>query len=490
MHGRCGERVTVSGMSRSHQRRGVIRGHALVAAALAGWLALASCSNDHGNPPGANPAGGQARTSSIPAAPGPGLASPSTCRASFTCAILEVPLDRADPGRGTLPLRVAVESEVSAERGVLLVLAGGPGQAGVPLVKRLVDSLGGDVVHAYRIAVLDQRGTGATALRCLDLQRAMGFSDLTPPSAEAVRSCARIVGNDREFYSTDDVVADLDQLRRALGAGRMTLYGTSYGTFVAEQYALAHPGRTRALVLDSVVPHGGVDPLAVDVMHAVPRVLRDACAAIRCVGDPVDDAAIVVAREHDGVDLLDLATMISVVDPGFESLLEALHAAAQGSTGQLQALLRGYRNGFQGPADELSQGLHASALCSDWRFPWGTSAAPLAGREAAVDSAVGALTAADLAPFDANTARGNGFLRQCLPWPPVPEAPLVRDGDLPDVPTLLLAGTHDLSTPLEWAQRESRRAPGGHLVVVPGAGHGVARQGGKGLAALRDFLLR
>jgi pimeloyl-ACP methyl ester carboxylesterase len=476
---------TVSGMSRSHKRPGVSRGQALVAVVLAGWLAVAGCSSrDHGNSPAGNQADGQgARTGSAPAAPGPGLGSPSTCRASFTCAILEVPLDRADPGRGTLRLRVAVESEVSADRGVLLVLAGGPGQTGVPLIKRLVDNLGGDVVHAYRIAVLDQRGTGATALRCLDLQRAMGFSDLTPPSASAVRSCARTVGNDREFYSTDDVVADLDQLRRALGAEKMTLYGTSYGTFVAEQYALAHPAGTRALVLDSVVPHGGVDPLAVDVMHAVRRVFRDG-------GAPFDDSALVLARHHDGVDLLDLATMMSIVDPGFEPLLEALHAAAQGSTGQLQALLRGYRNGFQGPANQLSQGLHASALCSDWRFPWGTSAALLAGREAAVDAAVGALTAADLAPFDANTARGNGFLRQCLPWPPVPDAPLVRDGNLPDVPTLLLAGTHDLSTPLEWAQRESRQAPGGHLVVVAGAGHSVARQGGKGLAALRDFLLR
>jgi pimeloyl-ACP methyl ester carboxylesterase len=43
---------------------------------------------------------------------------------------------------------------------------------------------------------------------------------------------------------------------------------------------------------------------------------------------------------------------------------------------------------------------------------------------------------------------------------------------------------------LEWAQRVTRRAPGGHLVVVPGAGHSVARQGGKGLTALREFLLR
>jgi pimeloyl-ACP methyl ester carboxylesterase len=479
-------------MSRSQQRPGVNLLRTLAAVAVAGCLAVEGCSgggrDNHAT--GSPVSSESARTGSPPAAPGRGPGRPSACRAGFTCADLEVPLDRADPGRGSLPLRVAVETDVRADRGLLLVLAGGPGQAGIPVLRRLVANLGDSVVRAYRIAVLDQRGTGATALRCPDLQRAMGFSDLTPPPAAAVARCARVIGNDREFYSTDDVVADLDQLRSALGAGTMTLYGTSYGTFVAEQYALAHPSRTRALVLDSVVPHAGIDPLAVDVMRAARRVLADACASTRCVGDPVHDASVVVAREHDGVDLLDLATMISVVDPSFEPLLKALHAAAQGSTGQLEALLRGYRHGFQGPAEELSQGLHASALCSDWRFPWGTSAAPLAGREAAVESAVAALTPADLAPFDVNTARGNGLLRQCLPWPPVPEAPLVRDGDLPDVPTLLLAGTHDLSTPLEWAQREVRHAPGGHLVVVPGAGHSVARQGGKGLTSLREFLLR
>lgn len=182
--------------------------------------------------------------------------------------------------------------------------------------------------------------------------------------------------------------------------------------------------------------------------------------------------------------------MVSIVDPSFEPLIDAVHLAAQGSTGALDELLRGFRHGFQGPVDRLSQGLHASALCSDWTFPWGTSAAPLAGREAAVDAAVGKLSAADLAPFDADTARGNGFVRQCLPWPPVPDAGLVRTGDLPDVPTLLLAGTRDLSTPLEWAQREAARSPHGRLVVVTGAGHSVARQGGDGRAALRSFLLR
>jgi len=411
------------------------------------------------------------------------------CGRGFVCGVLEVPLDRAG-GQETLRLPVGVRGQVDAPRGVLLVLAGGPGQAGVPLKDRIVELVGPDAARAYRIVVLDQRGTGRTALDCPPLQRAMGFSDLTRPPAAAVRDCARRLGPDRELYSTDDVVADLDQLRSTLGVDRMTLYGTSYGTFVAEQYALLHPERTAALVLDSVVPHTGIDPLAVDVFSAVRRVLPAACAAVGCPGDPVQDLATVVADGYDGTALLDLVTMVSVVDPTFESLLAALHSAALGSTGDLDETVRGYREGFQGPADELSQGLHASALCSDWTFPWGTSAAPLDGRDAAVQDAVAAVPEPDLVPFDDRTAAGNGFVRQCLPWAPVPDAPLDRRGRLPDVPTLLLAGTHDLSTPLEWAKREAQVAPSGQLVVVEGAGHSVARQGGRGREALRSFLLR
>jgi pimeloyl-ACP methyl ester carboxylesterase len=44
------------------------------------------------------------------------------------------------------------------------------------------------------------------------------------------------------------------------------------------------------------------------------------------------------------------------------------------------------------------------------------------------------------------------------------------------VPTLLLAGDKDLSTPLEWARTERSHAPGGTLVVVRGAGHSVQSQ--------------
>src|SRR5262249_8073196 len=123
------------------------------------------------------------------------------------------------------------------------------------------------------------------------------------------------------------------------------------------------------------------------------------------------------------------------------------------------------------PPEFLDQGLHASALCADWRYPWGTSAAPLAGRVAELRRAVARLKPRDLFPYDRRTALDNGFIRQCLPWAPTPSTPL--DAGKLQVPTLLVNGNHDLSTPLEWARQELKLAPRGKLVVVPGAGHSV-----------------
>lgn len=373
-------------------------------------------------------------------------------------------------------------------KGVLLLLSGGPGQGGIDSLPRLTERLGPDVAAAYRLVMLDQRGTGAGALQCPDLQQAMGFSDLDPPPAEAVTSCARGIGPDRRFYSTADTVADLDDLRAAVGVGTMSISGVSYGTFVAEQYALAHPERTARLVLDSVVPDRGIDPLAIDIFAAVRRVLPAACAESSCGRDPVADLRTVVRERGGGVALLDAITTTSIIDPSFGRFLPALAAAAQGNPSSLDALVRSLDEGSAASAEQLSQGLHASTLCTDWRFPWGSSAAPLRGREVAVRRGVAALPKARLDPFDAATASGNGFVRQCLPWPPTAPARLSRARDLPAVPVLLLGGGRDLSTPLAWAQAEAARAPRGHLVVVPGAGHGVYRTAA-GVRAVREFLL-
>jgi pimeloyl-ACP methyl ester carboxylesterase len=425
-------------------------------------------------------------------APGgrPGLTDSHPCQAdpSYTCSTLTVPLDHSGRRPGSLRLSVAVAANSDAPRGVLLVLAGGPGQAGLPLLGRLGSTFARER-SAYRLVVYDQRGTGAGALRCGLLQTVMGASDLYPPPAAAVRDCARRLGSRRAFYGTDDVVADMESLRDALGISRWAVDGISYGTFVGERYALAHPTHVSKLVLDSVVPHDGRFDLGVVEIRATGRVLRDACGA-SCV----DDLAIVVRTRHDGPLLLDALTLDSIIDPTFRQVVDvpaALRSARRGDVTPLARFLARMHDYEMAPPEDLDQGLHASALCADWRYPWGSSAAPLAGREASLARAVARLSPTELSPFDRATAAGNGFVRQCLPWAPAPPTPEPPAGAKLHVPALLVNGDHDLSTPLEWARQELRSMPRGRLVVVPGAGHSVQfrAQSSAGRDAVAAFLL-
>jgi pimeloyl-ACP methyl ester carboxylesterase len=457
-------------------------------------LLVAACSGGSTAAPASHPtprtsAPSPTATATEAASPlGPGFGDAFPCQTSFTCATLSVPLDHAHPGGSQLPLQVAVETEPSAPRGVLVLLSGGPGAAAVPTSSALLTQLGPKVVAAYRVVLLDQRGTGQTALPCNALQLTV-TKDLTP-QASALQACAQSLGTSRRFYGTDAVVADLDDLRAALGVAKVTLFAVSYGTFVAQQYAIAHPGHTRALVLDSVVPYDLDDPLQVGVMQATGRVLTAACRAAHCPGDPVADLAAIVQRTGDGVALFEAIVATSRTDPTFEDLLPALHAARKGDRSKLDRFLDDYRHAPPTAAEIFSSATHAAAACRDQVFPWGRSSAPLRARTGALHGAVVAHAAGDFAPFDRATALGTSAVRECLPWPPVAATAIRRPPRLPRVPTLLLAGGRDLSTPLEYARALLPRSPGARLVVVPASGHIVTSREGKGRAAVRTFLLR
>jgi pimeloyl-ACP methyl ester carboxylesterase len=460
-------------------------GRAVIAAAvLVG--ALSGCSG--GSAPTAMHAGATSRPPTPVSGPGAGPAGsgsalnltgltavrPCPGIPGFSCGRLSVRLDPFGPAPGRLSLRVAVSDVATAPRGVLVVLTGGPGQPGVPFVPRLVGRLG-PALRGYRLVMLDQRGTGEEALNCPALQREMGGSDLTVPTPAAVRSCAAAIGPSRRYFATADTVADIEVLRRALGVTRLTLDGVSYGSYVAEWFALAHPGQVSRLVLDSVVPSWNVDPLQLANMRETATVLRAACAAQDCAADPAADLATVVRRYHDGPALLDTLVEMSVGAPSFPGVPAMLHAAATGPPAALDRLIAQVHADDAVPTDELSQGLHASTLCADLRMPWGGPDTPLAARPAALARAVARLTTAQVWPFDRATAADNGLIRTCLYWPPTPAPPAAAAprADLPPVPVLLLAGGHDLSTPLAGARAEAAHAPDGRLFIAPAAGHSV-----------------
>src|SRR5215472_3185228 len=150
----------------------------------------------------------------------------------FSCGSLSVRLDPFGSTPGRLSLRVAMSDVASAPRGVLVFLTGGPGQPGVPFAPRLAGRLG-PALRGYRLVMFDQRGTGAGALNCPALQGEMGASDLAVPTPAAI-------GPSRRYYATADTMADIQGLMNALHVGRITLDGVSYGSYVAERFALVY----------------------------------------------------------------------------------------------------------------------------------------------------------------------------------------------------------------------------------------------------------
>jgi pimeloyl-ACP methyl ester carboxylesterase len=406
----------------------------------------------------------------------PHLAGTHRCpgESGFTCATLVVPLDHGGQAKGSLRLAVGYATNATAAHGVLLFLTGGPGQPGVPFLARVRYRLGSDM-RGYRLVMFDQRGTGAGALKCPVLQAAAGASDLVVPPPGAIQACARAIGPSQRYYTTSETAADIESLRKAFGVSKLTLDGVSYGTFVAERYALAYPGHVARLVLDSVVPQQGVDATYLAAMQATTRVLRSACAEQHCGFDPARDVATIVRTQRDGPKLLDALVAQSVGFPSFAGVLGVLHDAVRGDLGPLDRFFAAVHRGDAVPANILSQGLHEAALCAELAPPWDPASSSSA-RSLGVARAVAALTPGELYPWDRTTALGNGLAVGCEQWPASrPPAVPTGDvsGDLPRVPVLLFSGERDMSTPLAWGREEAAKAPEGRLVVVPRAGHSV-----------------
>ena len=412
----------------------------------------------------------------------------------FRCARLAVPLDRsgAVPGQVSLLVkRVPARRRGGATRPPLLVLAGGPGQSAT-------DAFGPDALRllyaAYRnrdLVIFDQRGTGGSGLlRCRRLERA----NLLQAGA-AAGACARRLGARRAFYTSRDTADDMDAIRAQLGAERLALFGTSYGTKVALGYALRYPVRVDRLALDSVVEVDGPDPFYLGTFDAAPRALRSLCRSLcSWTRDPVEDLSRLVARLARGplrgrvvdrsgrarvrrLKRVDVFTILLGGD--FDSTLRAafpgaVHAAVSGDAAPL---LRLRRRAFAldaepPPPRQLSTAVYAATTCEEAPLPWARSTPPdPAERHRQAGARAATIADTEFAPFDRGTSLASDTLALCERWPAAPLAPELGPGPLPDVPVLLIEGEDDLRTPVENAERTAELFRQSSLVVAPRTGH-------------------
>ena len=62
-----------------------------------------------------------------------------------------------------------------------------------------------------------------------------------PPLLELAGRCARQLGFERNFYDTSQSVQDIEAVLGSLHAGKVDLYGDSYGSYAAQAFALRYP---------------------------------------------------------------------------------------------------------------------------------------------------------------------------------------------------------------------------------------------------------
>lgn len=432
--------------------------------------------------------------------------APTSCGKdlSVVCSQVVVPLDRSGVVPGSVTLHVEVVPSIGVNRGVVFLLAGGPGQGSAhvfDLGTAANVSLYRYLFPGYTLVAYDDRGTGESGLLdCPALQRA----NTADAERAAATACAVALGAQRDFYSTADHAEDLDAVRQALGYDKIALYGVSYGTKLALAYALAHPDHVERLLLDSVLPPELPDPFSANVLQTMPATLATFCAAGRCraatgnfAGDVTTLANRLAAKplrmavgETNGtkkqvrVDGLELLSMVIDADlnPGLAAELPAVvRAALRGNTQPLARLADLHDTSNQETAVDLSAALYAATVCRDGPFPW-TPDTPVGARVALEQSALAALPPGALGPFGPWAAQlGNADF--CLGWPSPSGGAALASGPLPNVPMLALSGGFDLRTPTAGAVSVVARFPQGRLLVVPGIGHSTLTADYSGCAA-------
>jgi pimeloyl-ACP methyl ester carboxylesterase len=456
---------------------------------------------------------------------------------SVQCATLDVPFDRADPSFGDISLSVQRVPASGARVGVIVLLAGGPGQPALPAFEGFLAPLARDpALRDYELVAFDQRGTGQSGgLRCVGREQAPKML------AAYFGACGAALGATRGFYTSEESAEDINALREALGGTPLSLFSVSYGTRVAGIYAREHPQGVARMVLDSTVPTTGPSELELERLHALRRVLNEGiCGAGACRSFSSDvykelTHLVAVLRRHPlrthiyngqgrlrpaAVTELGVLRLLSGIDVSLgtrELTPAAITAAARGDAAPLAQLTHSLQPSRSGTAssspprtptvfddgspgggslaakaplsaEEDSTALFAATACVEDQLPWSPESAP-SGRAGTLGSWLASLPADATAPFALATAVGDSDLPFCLDWPATTAAPPSPAG-VSGTPTLILSGDQDLRTPYEQARTIASTYSAGTLLRIPDTGHSTVTDDQTGCAqqAMISFL--
>jgi len=398
------------------------------------------------------------------------------------CGEYEVSENRETNEGRKITLNVAViPSLAKAKPDPIFLLAGGPGQAAtenpwmiMPWVKKL---------RTYRdIVLVDQRGTGSSnPLDCMP-DGELAFEEMFKvriPSSE-IAKCVQSYDADLTRYTTDIAMDDLNEVREALGYGKINIYGGSYGTRAALVYLRRHEDTVRSLVIEAVAPmemkigyfaaEDAERAIGLLLTHceedgecsnAFPGLRGKLSGLISSLEETPAEVELAHPRTGElhkvtvGVETLRMVLFSSLYDTVRAALIPlSIIKAYDGDFSVIAALLE-----MQGrDAENISGGMQAAVLCNE----------DLAGIDEDLPDAGSSLNVfskREMVSF---------FSEHC---------DFFKGANLPDsyfapvkstVPALVLSGEMDPITPPRWGETASANLKRSKHVVVPGMGHGVS----------------
>jgi pimeloyl-ACP methyl ester carboxylesterase len=420
----------------------------------------------------------------------------ATYDAKVLCGVFDVFENRtAQAGRKiTLSIVVLPALDSKPAPDPVFFLSGGPGQGAAKIASAGEDSLMSQLRRQRDLVFIDQRGTGNShPLNCdLSSDHAAAqsyFDELFPP--DKVRSChaALAPSADLKLYITSMAMADLDEVRAALGYEKINLYGISYGTLAALQYLRQSSNRVRALALAGVATPAAKLPLhfAKGAQAALDKLIRD------CAEEETCQAAF-PNLQVDFTKVLDRLESgpVTFVVPNPKSWKGQSVRMSRGVfTEHLKNLL------YNLPSASLVPLLIHRAARGDWAtFGRVVAGTPVSALHAPAMGAYLAVTCSESVPFinenklareTSGTFMGDYRIRvhrqACRDWPRGEVPAVYFEPVNSPVPVLMLSGELDGATPAQLGTDASRSLSNSRQILLRNTAHGYASDCVKGMVA-------
>jgi pimeloyl-ACP methyl ester carboxylesterase len=430
------------------------------------------------------------------------------CGTEFTgeCAEIQVPVDWANQGGEKFNLAIGRLPALNPEKriGVLFAAPGGPGRSGIDgyiTARRIPDD--SPLRQYFDIVSFDPRGVlRSHEVRCsselLDKPRwqvptdEATFQALKDHNAALAADCREHTGPLFDHLDTVSAVRDIDAVRTALGEEKLSLYGSSYGTMLGQQYAELFPSRLRAVVLDSNVDHSITS--AYDFLRTMAEELERSFTEFVGWCDRTPTCAL---HGQDVVAIWDRlharAVAGELVDPDDGRLIhqEALRGNLDAwmytpsknwftlatYLAELDAGNSGSRSAA--PAEETGENSYQAIWCSDFQWDVGDYA-EFAGYRQRIESEVAPHV--KLSPFWTDVG-------WCLGWTGPVNNPQHKLKIKDTAPILMTTSRFDVATPLSWNLAVHSQIRDSVLLRYDGAGHGQRVNSTCALKYITDYLI-